>query len=186
MKKSELLRLRKELLQEIERRKRVNELLETELIKEFIKLSNVKVKELKDDDKRAILHSILENFTITETNGIYVCTGSFYTDYDICYEETNYYTKSTDFDSKYAEYRIYRDIEDGKTRRAYLKLDDNKRRYHELLSSEFEGKNIVLNPNNSPNNENGYAEVREKFFVTAVDKGQAKAKKLILEEYPRM
>lgn len=186
MKKSELLRLRKELIQETERRKRINELLETELIQEFMKLNSITVKELKDDDIRGILQLILRNFTITETNGIYVCTGTFFTDYDICYEDTNYYTKSTDFDSKYAEYRIYRDIEDGKTRRAYLKLDDNKRRYHELLSSQFEENNIVLNPYNSSNNENGYAEVREDFFTTAVDKGQSKAKKLILEKYPRM
>ncbi len=186
MKKYELLKLRKELLQEIERRKRVNELLETDSIKEFMKLSNVKVKALKEDDIRGILRSILKNFAITETNGIYVCIGTFFTDYNISYEETNYYSRRTSFDSKYAEYRIYRDIEDEKTKKAYFKQEDIQRGYPQLLSSEFEGKNIVLNPYNTEDNENGYSEVREKFFMTAIDKGQAKAKKLILDKYPRM
>ncbi len=186
MKKSELTKLRSQLLEETQRRKRVNELLENELIQEFLKLSNVNIRKLKDDDKLAIIHSILRNFTISETNGIYICTGTFYTDYDICYEDTNYYSRETDFDSKYAEYRTYCDIEDGKTRRASIKLDDLERRYHELSTREFEEKNIVLNPYNSSDKGNGYSEVRDKFFMTAIDQGQAKAKKLILREYPRM
>jgi len=72
---------------------------------------------------------------------------------------------------------------------------DPKDEYNQLMNllyklhldfNSIEKNNIVLNPYNSENNENGYAEVREKFFIAAIEKGQGKAKKLILEQYPRM
>lgn len=185
MKKYELTKLKKQLMQEIQRRKRVNELLEEELIQEFIKLSDIEVQPLKDDDINGILFSILRNFTITETNGIYVCTGTFASDCDICYEETTWYSRLIDFDSKDAEYREYCDIEDSRLITAYTK-QDNLSRYAHLLASEFEKNNIVLNPYNSGKNRNGYEEVREEFFVNAIEKGQGKAKKLILDKYPRI
>lgn len=185
MKRYELLKLKKEVLKEIQRRKRVNELLETELIQEFMELSNIKVQSLDDEDIREILSSILENFTITETNGIYVCTGTFYSDCDTYYGVTSYSSRTVDFNSRLAEYRIYCDIEDGRRRTAYMKNEDNSCLF-ELLVSEFEESNIVLNPYNSSKNRNGYAEVRENFFMTAIEKGQGKAKKLILEQYPRI
>lgn len=59
-------------------------------------------------------------------------------------------------------------------------------RWSQLLATEFEEKNIVLNPYNSAKNKNGYEEVREKFFMTAIEKGQGKAKKLILTQYSRI
>lgn len=183
MKKYELVKLKKQLQLEVERRNRINELLETDLIQEFMKLSGVKVQQLNADNIKEILFSILENFTITETNGIYVCTGTFFTDYDICYEETSYYSREIDFDSKYAEYRLYRDIENGQRIRAYMK---QSLRTKKLLTKEFEESNIVLNPYNSSKNSNGYDEVREKFFMSVIEKGQGKAKKLILDQYSRM
>ncbi len=182
MKKYELVKLKRQILEEVQRRKRINELLEVEQIKEFIKLSGVKVESLDSENIKEILFSILNNFTITETNGIYVCTGTYITDCDISYEETTYYSSKVDFDSEYAEYRIYCNIEDEKMKRAYLKPFMSC----QLLASEFERNNIILNPYNSSKNSNGYAEVREDFFMTAIEKGQGKAKKLILEKYPRM
>lgn len=185
MKKYELVKLKKQLQQEISRRKRVNELLENELIQEFLKLTDVKMEAFEDENTREILFSILENFTITETNGIYVCTGTFFRDCDICYEETTYYSSAIDFDSKYAEYRIYCDIENGRRQTAYMKKEDFSR-CSRLLATEFEESNIVLNPYNSEKKQNGYDEVREKFFMTAIEEGQGKAKKLILDQYPRI
>lgn len=182
MTKYELLKLKKQILKEVQRRKRINELLETELVQEFIKLSDVKAEPLDSENIREILFFILNNFTIKETNGIYVCIGTYYTDCDISYEETTYYTRETDFDNEYAEYRTYCDIEDRTMKTAYLKPFMSS----QVLSSEFERNNIVLNPHNSSKNNNGYAEVREKFFMTMIEQGQAKAKKLILNEYPRM
>ncbi len=185
MKKNELLKLREQFLQEKQRRKRINELLETELIQEFIQLSGVKIKTLDCNDTSEILFSILKNFTIKQTNGIYVCTGTFYTSCHICYEETDYYSRETDFDSVNAEYREYCDIEDGSVVLAYMK-PEYFTIWTKLLASDFEEKNIVLNPYNSSEDKNGYTEVREKFFMTAIEKGQGTAKKLILKQYPRM
>lgn len=185
MKKKELLELKNQVQQEIQSRKRINELLETELVQEFLNLSNVEVQSFDEEDIRGILASILSNFTITKTNGIYVCTGTFFTGCDINYEDYRFYTRKIDFDNPLAEYRTYCDIEDRSMKTAYMKKDDNSNESN-LLVSEFEGSNIVLNPYNSSENYNGYYEVRGDFFATAIEKGQRKAKKIILERYPRM
>ncbi len=51
---------------------------------------------------------------------------------------------------------------------------------------DFENDNIILNPYNTSTNRNGYDEVKMDFFKTSIEKGQAKAKKLILTKYPRL
>ena len=114
-----------------------------------------------------------------------MCTGTYFTDYDINYQETTFYTKEIDFDSKDAEYRIYLDIENGKTAIAYTKPEYFEWK-NEILTTEFEHDNIVLNPYNSNNKDNGYDEVRMNFFMNAIKYGQSKSKKLILEKYPRI
>ena len=183
MKRNELIILRELLMEEINKRKRINYLLEQDLIKEYLELANIKSKELDTLNINKILNEILKDYKITKTNNIFVCTNSYYLDYDICYEDTNYYTREVSINSEYAERRIYKDIESGKIIRATKELNDYFKR---PLINDFEKDNIVLNPYNTCNKENGYNEVRLDFFKEAINKGQAKAKQKILKKYNRI
>ena len=93
MKKTELIQLKKQLKQEIDRRARINDLLSNDLIQEFISLNSLTMNELQTEDIWPILSEILKDFEITGSNGILVCTASFIGRYSICYEETEYYHK---------------------------------------------------------------------------------------------
>ena len=207
MKKSELIKLKKLLQQETDRRNRINELLSNGLIQEFLSLNNLNINELQSDDKWLILKEFLKNFEITGSNGILVCTGSYLTDCSICYQETNYYTKEVPFDNPYIEYQTFEDIETNKIHTAYTdkhiqkELEEEKRiytrsqmtpsefchkRYGRYLVSELMEKYIILNPYNSSKNSNGFNEVQKDFFTTAIENGQPKAKQLVLNKYPRM
>lgn len=181
MKSYELTKLRKLVTKEIERRERIKELLELDLIKEYLKITNSKGEELDSTNISEILKQILASFSITETNGLYVCTRAYYSDWNVCYEETNYYTKNVSINSPIAESKIYKDIESGKC--IYASKESDKR---SPLITTFEKENMILNPYNTSDNENGYEEVRYDYFVKAFEEGQAKAKKLILTKYPKL
>ena len=207
MKKSELIKLKKLLQQEMERRSRNNELLSNNLIQEFMSLNNLNIQELNIDNKWLILESILKDYEITESNGILVCIGSFITACSICYQETDYYEQEVSFDSEYIEYQRFKDIETSKIHIAYSDSyiqreleEENKysiypnmtpsefchKRYGRYLTSELKEKYTLLNPYNSSKNGNGFKEVRKDFFTTAIEKGQSKAKQLVLTKYPQM
>lgn len=207
MKRTELIKLKKLLQKEIARRDRINELLSNDLIQEFISLNNLNVQDLPIDDKWIILEELLKGFEITESNGILVCVGSFITDCSICYQETNYYSREVSFDNEYIEYQMFQDIETSKIHTAYsdsyiqreveeehkyypkMKIIPSEfchKRYRRYLTSELKEKYTLLNPYNSSKNENGFKEVRKDFFTTAIEKGQPKAKQLVLTKYPQM
>lgn len=207
MKKSELIKLKKLLQQEIDRRKRIKELLLNDLIQEFLTLNNLNINELQSDDKWPILKDLLREFQITESNGILVCTGSYLVACSIGYQETDYYTKEVSFDNPYIEYQTFEDIETSKIHTAYTdkhiqsRLEEENKyysrtpmtpsefchsRYRRYLVSELMGKYIILNPYNSSKNNNGFTEVQKDFFTTAIEIGQPKAIQLILSKYPRM
>lgn len=207
MKKAELIKLKKILEQEITRRNKINELLSNSLIQEFLSLNNLNINELQINDKWLILKELLKEFKITESNGILVCTGNYLTSCSICYQETNYETKEVSFDNPYIEYQMFKDIETSKIHIAYsdkyiqgLVEQENERyhrtkitptefchsRYGRYLVSELMGKYIILNPYNSSKNNNGFNEVQKDFFITAIEKGQPKAKQLVLSKYSQM
>lgn len=207
MKNSELIKLKKLLKEEEGRRRRVNELLSNSLIKEFLLLNNLNVDELEAHDKWLILKELLKNMEITESNGILVCTGSYLITCSICYEETDYDVKEVSFDNPYVRYQIFEDIETGKMYTAYAdkyvqeKMEEESKYYNMLdlnlsdychkkygkyLVSELKDKFIVLNPYNSSKNNNGFEEVQKDFFMEAIEKGQPKAKQLLLSKYPQM
>ena len=208
MKKTELIKLKKLLQQEIVRRNRINELLLNNLIQEFISLNNLNIQDLPIDDKWIILEELLKEIKITESNGILVCIGSFVTACSICYQETDYYEKEVSFDSGYIKYQRFKDIETNKIYTAYCddyiqrKFEEHKKiifpnmpsmspsefchnRYGRL-TSELREKYTLLNPYNSSKNGNGFKEVRKDFFTTAIEKGQPKAKQLVLTKYLQM
>jgi len=207
MNKSELIKLKKLLQKETERRNRINELLQDELIQEFLSINKLDIQEIPTHDKWLILEDILKDYEITESNGILVCIGSFITACSICYQETDYYEKEVSFNSEYIEYQRFKDIETNKLYRAYcdsyietLVDEENKyyprmkiipsefchKRYGRYLTSELKEKYTILNPYNSSKNSNGFKEVQKDFFETAIDKGQPKAKQLLLSKYPQM
>lgn len=207
MKKSELVKLKKLLKYEEERRNRVNELLSNNLIKEFLSLNNLNVDKLEIDDKWMVLKEILKDMQITESNGILVCTGSYLITCSICYEETDWEIKEVSFDNPYIRHQTFEDIETGKMNTAYAdkyvqekmreeskyynlaesSLNDYcHKKYGRYLISEIKDKFIILNPYNSSKNKNGYEEVQRDFFMSAIESGQLKAKKLVLSKYPQM
>ena len=182
MKRSDLIKLRNQVNNEISRRKLINELLENDFVKQLAHLKYMDINKY-DYDTRKIIDLIIDSYEITNTNLIYVCTDSYTIDYDICYEETNYYSRSEEIDSKYSKHKIYKDIESGKIIRA-IRNEDNF--YKRVLIDEFEKNNLILNPTNKSSNANNYYEVRLDFFENAYKYGQAKSKKLLLEKYPRL
>lgn len=203
MNKAELIKLKKSLQQEIDRRNRINELLSNNLIQEFISLNNLNINELQPNNKWLILEYLIQKNPITESNGILVCTNSYLTECDICYQETNYYTRTVDFDNKFIEYQEFIDIETYEKHRAYVDKyiheymsDDSKRkmtpaeychsRFGNYLISELMDKYTILNPHNSSKNYNGFRDVQKDFFTTAIEKGQPKAKQLVLSKYQKM
>ena len=183
MKKSELIKLNKKLLKEIERRKKIEEFLNKIDVQEFLSLAKINYDLIKSSDEYTILREILENFEVSEINGILVCTGTYIYDCDI---HDRYYTsRLTNFDSKYADFRIYTDIENGQKYKAYY--DTSLFEYRNCYNvSQFQKDNIVLNPYNTYKNDNGYDEVRLEYFYNSVHFGQPKSKKMLLEKYPRI
>ena len=207
MKRTELIKLKKLLQKEITRRDRINELLSNNLIQEFISLNNLNIENLPIDDKWIILEELLKEFEITESNGILVRVGNFITTCSICYQETEYYSREVSFDNEYIEYQKFQDIETSKIYTGYCdsyiqrKVDEENKyyprmqitpsefchkRYGRYLTSELKEKYTLLNPYNSSKNGNGFKEVKKDFFTTAIEKGQPKAKQLVLTKYPQM
>ena len=181
MKKEELLKLRELVNNEKNRRKKINGLIDNDLVKEYFKLIDKKIDKITEDDIE-IIKCVLENFEVKKTNGIYVCTCAFYTDYHICYEETEYYTQEVDINSNRAEKKRYVNIESNEDVVGTKEKEDINR----PLISEFERNNIVLNPYNSNKNSNGFYEVRNEFFMNCIKYGQVKSKNLILKKYNRL
>lgn len=207
MKRQELVRLKRELQQEMERRERINELLKNELIIEFMKLNRLDIQEIQVDNVWLILEEILKDFSITESNGILVCLGNYRHSCRVCYQEYEYEEATLSFDSEYTEYQRFRDIETGKVYKTYLDKYIRKEfdeypeyykekyqsyenfcheRYGRYLTSELKEKYILLNPYNSSARENGFDEVRKDFFMEAIVSGQPKAKQLVLNKYAKM
>lgn len=207
MKKTELIKLKKLLQQEIIKRNKINALLSNELIQEFKSLTNLNINELQLNDNWTILEEILNNFQITESNGILVCTRSYLVCCNIYYQETEYYAKEESFNNPNIEYQIFEDIETRKMYVAYTekyikdKIEEQKKyynieditpsefcykKYGRYLVSDLIKKYIVLNPYNSSENRNGFNDVQKDFFITAIEKGQPKAKQLVLNKYPKL
>ena len=102
MKRNELIQLRELVNDEIKRRERIKELLGNKLVMEYLEITNTNPVDLDINNISEIISKILPSFTITKTNGIYVCTSAWYTDYRISYEDTEYYSQYVAIDSEYA------------------------------------------------------------------------------------
>lgn len=179
MTKEEELELKKKYLEELNKQERINQLVNDEKVKEFIELLSIDKKYLLVDRDK-LLQKVLDNFRINETNNIYVCFGTYYT------EINPFYTKnSIQNENPYTKYKRYRNIENLVDKVAYT--DSYFPRYgQKVLIDDFEKENIVLNPHNTTYNLNGFYEVRMDYFNETINTDQNNAKKLILEKYPRL
>ena len=189
MKKEELLYLRNKLQEEKMRRDRLKELINIELIQEFITLANIKSNKFKIYEDEKILKNILKKFIAVETNGIYVCTGAYYTRSVPCRGfSDDYEAVYLPFDSKYIERKEYRDIESREEIIGYLNKNEMPHWKDESIvyTPKFEREHIVLNPYNTSEKNNGYEEVRQDFLENALKYGQEESKQLLLSKYPRI
>ena len=170
----------------------------------WLLIDNLDINELQKDDKWLILKEILKEFQITESNEILVCVGSFVTRSRIYYQETEYYTEEVPIDYPNIQYQTFKNIETKDIYMAYTdkyiqsRLDEENmyfkrfntpseycQYYRRCLVSELMDKYIILNPSNSTKIENGFEDVQKDFFTTAIEKGQPKAKQLVLTKYPK-
>ena len=86
MKREELIKLKKMFNQELERRTRINQLLQENNVLEYLKLNGINPERLQIEDKWNIIKELLKNIDITETNGILVYTNNYRLECKICYE----------------------------------------------------------------------------------------------------
>ena len=178
MKREELLYLREELQKEVKKRERIKELLKEDNVQELLNLTSTNYNKFLKNDYELLLQ-ILKDYKITNTNNIYVVTSAYYSEFILC----DSLHHNVPIDSEKVEGKNYVNIESKQLTQAWIK----ERTYDgRIETSEFERDNIVLNPYNLSDNNNGYEEVRMEFIRNALQYGQDKSKKLLLEKYPRL
>ena len=216
MTKDELIKLRHLVLEETNKRNESNNLLNIKEVQEFVKLiednymtlfsneypevirkfmvfiGNRKIErylelsrenfgEILSTEPWDIIKPYLEHNRIEQTNGIYVCT-----DYFAVVEKTMYTdseTFSIPFNKFYSCAKLVREYKDIENK---VKIKSRVFKRDGIATSIFEEENIVINPHNKSEEENGYEEVRREFFNNTLEKGQEEAKKLLLTKYPQM
>lgn len=181
MKKTELIKLKKLLQQEINRRNRINKLLENKDIQEFLSLNHLNFDKFLMDDKWMILSELLKDFKITESQGILVCTGSFVIGCIPYYQESEFYEKEVSLDKPY-RFRKFEDIETKKEYKAYndqvIRKEIEKdyksscrspymtcseycyKHYRSYLESELMNQFIILIPNHLSKNKKEFYDIK--------------------------
>ena len=178
MTREELLYLREELQKEVKKRERIKELLKEDNVQELLTLTSTNYNKFLKNDYELLLQ-ILKDYKITNTNNIYVVTAAYYSEFILC----DSLHHNVPIDSEKVEGKNYVNIESKQLTQAWIK----ERVYDgRIETSEFERNNIVLNPYNSSDNNNGYEEVRREFLENALKYGEEESKKLLLEKYPRL
>ena len=178
MNKNEITKLRKQIHDEIEKRKKINHYLDNEVVQDYLKLIGESTDKKEVENIREILVNILRNFEVKNTNGIYVCTKA--------YDEDN---------SAPILYPRTPEGKGGVDCKCYMDIESKKEVVTNCVIGpsiyDFEKRNIVLNPYNAPYNDkkivlNGFEEVRLDFFEECYKNGQYKAVQKILNKYPRI
>ena len=178
MNKNEVTKLRKEIKDEIARRKLINQYLDNESVIGYLKLIGESTDKKELENIREMLVEILKHFEVKHTNGIYVCTKAY--DEDSC-----------------APIRYPRTPEGkgGVDVKCYMDIESKKEVVTNLVYGpsiyEFEKRNIVLNPYNAAYDDkkiimNGFEDVRLDFFEECYKNGQYRAVQKILDKYPRI
>lgn len=159
----------------IELLKKIEELEQNEIVKEYLNLTeqlkSIDYQEIIGRSNEDIMESAFRNhmYSIKETNGIYVCLGTFMMNntYDIEHGPSDYRLKR---DDPRAEYRIYKDIEKTDS----IQIPINK-------CEKFESTHKVIIPKTSLT-EKYYYELQREFIKTAVKHDQEKACQRVLRK----
>ena len=176
MRKSELIKLRNLVNEEIEKRKKINQCLNSKDVLEYLNLIDGCTDKKDLNDIKDILKKLLKNYKVTDSNGIYVCTKAY--DEDNCAPITYYYRPTSN-----ADHRCYKDIE--------TEEEITTNWVYGPGINEFESSHIVLNPYNASYNdkeikENGFEDVRLYYFEECYKHGQNEAFQKVLIKYPRI
>ena len=178
MNKNEITKLRKQIHDEIEKRKKINHYLDNEVVQDYLKLIGESTDKKEVENIREILVNILRNFEVKNTNGIYVCTKA--------YDEDN---------SAPILYPRTPEGKGGVDCKCYMDIESKKEVVTNCVIGpsiyDFEKRYIVINPYNAPYNDkkivlNGFEEVRLDFFEECYKNGQYKAVQKVLSKYPRI
>jgi hypothetical protein len=174
MNKNEITKLRKQIHDEIEKRKKINHYLDNEVVQNYLKLIGESTDKKEVENIREILVNILRNFEVKSTNGIYVCTKA--------YDEDN---------SAPILYPRTPEGKGGVDCKCYMDIESKKEVVTNCVIGpsiyDFEKRNIVLNPYNDKKIVlNGFEEVRLDFFEECYKNGQYKAVQKVLSKYPRI
>ena len=156
--------------------KQVQELEQDENVKRYIELKNrlgqVDYQKIIGETETQILERAFNSwqYAINETNGIYLCLGTFMMERTCDIEHGPKDIRLERNDPK-AEYRIYRNIEDG---------------YSEVISikncEQFEKTYKVLFLKDDFFADRDFYELQREFMIIAVTKGQREACKKILSK----
>ena len=64
MNRNDILKLKQLVNEEIERRTKINELLNSDLVQEFIKLNNIRLRHLDEKDLKDIIKNVFKDYKI--------------------------------------------------------------------------------------------------------------------------
>lgn len=159
----------------IEILKKIEELEQNEIVKEYLNLTEqintVDYSQIIAQNKDDLLESAFRKHSnlIKETNGIYVCLGTFMMDNicDIEHGPSDYRVRRND---PKAEYRVYQDLENYNTKQIPIKQCE-----------EFENTHTVIIPKTILT-EKYYYELQREFLKNAVKYGQEKACQKVLKK----
>ncbi len=189
MTSNELKLFRKLVKSEIEKRKKVNEILQNYDIKDTLEEYLLSEDHLDPFNTYSIVEKVLKGFFVTKSNKIYVCTLSVYEDES---GVKSYYNPATQ--NINISYKRYVDIESREIALAGPSVPEYSPLYISSDTQSFENKFIVLNPDGEIYSEkkksafrnNGYYRIRQDFFEACLENTQKEAIKMILKKTPRI
>lgn len=181
MNSNELKKLRQLFIEEKNRREKLNELLENEIVKKVFELSKTTINK-EEVDINSIIEDITKYFITSSPCNIYLCLGDYrYERYNDVYESW-VDPKREPLGSKRATYRKYKNIESKRECGAYIKLDENNET-NNISALNFEKENIVLFVSDAVNAYTAFNQIRTDYYILSINHGLSKAKKLILKKY---
>lgn len=183
MNSKELKKLRELFVEEKNRRKKLNELLESEIVKKVLELSKTTIYK-ENEDINSIVEDIAKYFITSCPCNIYLWLGDYrYERYGDVYESWVEPIKEP-LGSKMATYRKYKNIESKRECGAYIKPDKNNEA-NEISALNFERENIVLSASDDANIYTIFNQIRTDYYILSINYGLSRAKKLILDKYQR-
>ena len=178
MKKSELIKLRKMLKDEVERRNKIKELLSNDSVKEFLNLCKLDAGLSSVDNEWQLVKDLL--IRDVYSNYDYKLSFNEYDDSLVASIDT------VDIETG-VKYRPYYDkYFENKYGSSYVETLNDYCFYNHKTSTEKLKKKgyTILNPYNfSTIDDNGLNDIRKDFFMTSIKDSQSSAKKLILSKY---